>query len=84
MDVQDWTPCMPGKLCIGGECIEHPDASHYIAPESHPAGVRVMCNSSRTCVRIDGTLIEGELAQHYMSCEKRSCESHSKPDRNMF
>uniref|UniRef100_A0A915K2C7 Uncharacterized protein n=1 Tax=Romanomermis culicivorax TaxID=13658 RepID=A0A915K2C7_ROMCU len=40
MDVEDWTPCMPGKLCIGGECIEHPDASHYVAPEAHPGGVR--------------------------------------------
>uniref|UniRef100_A0A915IPX6 Uncharacterized protein n=1 Tax=Romanomermis culicivorax TaxID=13658 RepID=A0A915IPX6_ROMCU len=79
IEVEDWTPCAPGKLCIGGQCIEHPDAKHYVVPKAHPGGVRLVCNSSQVCARINGKLIDRERAQRYMTCENRSCHSHTFP-----
>uniref|UniRef100_A0A915KLX9 Uncharacterized protein n=1 Tax=Romanomermis culicivorax TaxID=13658 RepID=A0A915KLX9_ROMCU len=73
IDVEDWTPCVPGRLCIGGHCVDHPDALQHAVPQQQPGGVRVECDKEKSCVRFQEKLIQGKKALKLTTCENRSC-----------
>uniref|UniRef100_A0A915IK06 Uncharacterized protein n=1 Tax=Romanomermis culicivorax TaxID=13658 RepID=A0A915IK06_ROMCU len=74
IDVEDWTPCAAGRLCMGGRCVDHPDALQHVIPQQQSGGIRVECDNEKSCVRFQGTLIEGKKALRLTSCENRSCK----------